>query len=528
MKACLLAWWLVSSVIWTAVAQVGERDTVGGTTYDWQGNGPVWRMYCAGSGSGRHALWMYSGDTSGTVFPDRNMRYNYYDGVAGSWNWIDPSFMSSGVNVYTARSGFGNIGNNPNTGAAVVVAHQGMAGSLLLVLARDLVGGGGVFEFCRGPDGYIWPVLAVDARGWYHCAMMDDYFRDRVWYSRCTTWCQWDSALRLSGLGAPDPGFPSHNIAASAVSQKVCVAWVNAQAEPQESIYYVVSTDGGTTWGIPEVLPMPPAYGGDTLPTFTITSPFPYYDRQDRLHFVTDVAPVVRDTAYDLPAEIWHWCEANTPQWSRIHRAGCAPRNLRGMIGYNATYACRASIGEDRQGNLMVAWEQFDSMNVEGLTGMLRAGIWVAASFDNGMNWYMQRLITSRNTVSHRFPCIVDYHETFEFQVLYMDDLIAGFVVQGQGRATRNPIIAHRWNPLSLETESAPTGFGRATILRGAPVITPAKSDVRYSVFDASGRQVRELGRGGGNPRSLSPGVYLLQATDRSGSVSWSRLVVLR
>ncbi|MBM3314962.1 hypothetical protein FJY71_03860, partial [candidate division WOR-3 bacterium] len=147
-----------------AAAQVGWLDTIGGTTYDWQGQGPVHRMYCNAPPYGRHALWMYSASTSGTVFPDRNMRYNFRDETTGDWNWIDPDFMASGVNVYGERSGFGNLGVDPQTGVAVTCAHQGSP--LHPALARDMASGAGIFEFCPGPDGYQWPVLAVGGNGW--------------------------------------------------------------------------------------------------------------------------------------------------------------------------------------------------------------------------------------------------------------------------------------------------------------------------------------------------------------------------
>jgi hypothetical protein len=377
--------------------------------------------------------------------------------------------------------------------------------------------------------------------------MIDNATQDQVWYSRCTTWCQWEPPRQLSGTSGPDPGFPNHNIAASFVNRKVCVTWQHAWGEPQESIYYRVSTDGGTTWGEAQVLPMPPAYGPDTLPSLTITSPFPYYDRHDRLHFVVDIAPIVRDTMYIMPAEIWHWCGTNTPQWSRVHRAECLPEHLQGTVGYNATYACRASIGEDPQGNLLVAWEQFDSSNVEPRTNLLRAGIWVAASFDTGMHWYYQRLITERNTVSHRFPCIVDYSSDSEFHVLYMDDLVAGFVVQGQGPATFNPIVAHRWDPTGIEeAENGESGIqkGEATLVRGVLLLAglghnpgrghdPNPPGIRDRVpspmlLDAAGRRVMELRPGANDVSGLAPGVYFVLMVNGEGRMANSKVVLTR
>ena len=66
---------------------IGIVDTVGGTTYDWAANGPALRMLVRTPGRGVHSLWMFSAATTGSDFPDRNMRYNFYDYSAHAWNW---------------------------------------------------------------------------------------------------------------------------------------------------------------------------------------------------------------------------------------------------------------------------------------------------------------------------------------------------------------------------------------------------------------------------------------------------------
>ena len=116
---------------------VGTVDTIGGTTYDWQANATTYQMLVHSPDIGIHALWMYSAHTTSTSFPDRNMRYNFYDINGGTWSWIDPDFMASGVNVFTERSGYGSLDADPATGVAFVTSHQGSA-SLYPWLARDM------------------------------------------------------------------------------------------------------------------------------------------------------------------------------------------------------------------------------------------------------------------------------------------------------------------------------------------------------------------------------------------------------
>ncbi|GEM_PF-4072404 len=98
----------------------GRLDTIGGTTYDLQACGPARTTVHGDSWYGIHATWMYSRDTTG-AFPDLNARYNFYD-YFGFWNWIDPDFMQSGVNIFDRSAGFGCLDVEPSTGIAVVSA----------------------------------------------------------------------------------------------------------------------------------------------------------------------------------------------------------------------------------------------------------------------------------------------------------------------------------------------------------------------------------------------------------------------
>ena len=95
-------------------------DTIGGTTYDLQTCGPGRTMVHDAPGYGVHAAWMWSEDTTG-VFSDLNMRYNFYDYSSDYWNWTDPDFMQSGVNVFPYKAGLGSM-DVDTAGVAVISA----------------------------------------------------------------------------------------------------------------------------------------------------------------------------------------------------------------------------------------------------------------------------------------------------------------------------------------------------------------------------------------------------------------------
>ena len=468
---------------------IGRVDTVGGTTYDWQLNGPSWRRLVNSPEHGIYAVWMYSA-SSGTTFPDRNMRFNSYDLSTGAWAYIDPDFMQSGVSVFSQRAGYGSLAVAPGTGIVYASAHTDRP------VVADLVSGG----VSEGPAGYLHPVIDCSSTDRIHVAMTR--IAGGLYYSAVP----WDTVISLG-----DPGFPTHNIAASKISTKVCVLW-EAVAEWPEVAYMQLSTDDGVTWSGPVELLPPTAFGGDTVTSFQIASFFPWYDRSDRLHVVANVMPVVHDTAYTMPSQIWHWCADNSPHWDRIHVAGCDPDHLLASVGYNATYADRPSIGEDHDGRLYVAWEQFDSSNVEPLTNYLRAGIWVSSSRDNGLTWSPGVLLTERNTYSHRFPSIVDRMVPGSASgdtvcVLYMMDSIAGFYAQGEPGVSLNPIVCQFVPAPEVGVEESPKPQAAsykpaATILAGASGVKRLASSV---VYDAMGRRVRD-------PK---PGVYFVRDDGR-------------
>jgi len=518
---------------------IGAVDTVGGTTYDNQFGGPSWRLLANSSGHGIYVLWMYSASMSGTTFPDRNMRLNYYDGALQKWTYADSTdFMSSGVSVFPRRTGFGGIDVDTG-GTPHISCHAVLGGATRPWVAKGQSGG---YSDSTGLPACMWPSIAVGQDGAVHILPMTSSY-DLV-YCRIApdSWPHWSTPL--TGI-APNPGFPSQSIAASKVSNKVSLVWEVSQSR---QAYQMHSTDGGLTWDSSAALTPPDAYGADTLTGYGVMSLFPFYDRHDRLHVVANLLPVVNDTALLVPSQIWHYCSDNTPQWSRIHVAGCNPANMMGSVGDNATYACRPTIGEDEAGGLYVVWEQFDSLNVEPTTSRLRADIYLAQDGgDNGASWQPSVRVTDQGTWSCRFPSAIDYFEDDTFRLSYLLDQVAG-IYPTQGVASMNPLVVQKVVvPLgiaegdgsvmpSAELSAAPNPFGRATTINYQ---LGRAGSVALTVHDVAGKAVRRLA-GGPQPaglhsvtwdgkddgvRALARGVYF--CTLDNGEKQISKKVVL-
>jgi hypothetical protein len=532
-------------------ALVGTIDTIGGTYYDWWTNGPGLRMIKNSPGLGVHALWMWSADSVSPSWPNRNMRYNYYDDSLHVWNWIDTDYMQSGVNVFVHRAGYGNIDADPTSGAAIVGCHYAGTGGVTPKVAKDAAPGAGIFDYADGEPvlGICqWPPISVGQDGTIHIFPITAGYQ--MTYSRIAAgnWPTFDPPINVD----PSPGFPTHNIAASKVSSKVSLVWEISTNVPEDA-YQNHSTDGGLTWDTPSSLVPPVAYGNgsDTVTSFHITSLCPWYDAQDKFHVVANLMPVINDTGMVIPSQIWHYSPDNIPQWNRIHIAGCDPANYQASVGYNATYACRPSIGQDNDGHLFVAWEQFDSSNVEpGPPTRLRADIFASGSNDNGITWTPAVKLTEAGTHSMRFPSIIDLAvegnpDPDTIFIIYEDDSIAGFFVQTEGAATRNAVVVQKITatdiglaepgpgatPVRTELSATPNPFGSRTRISYA---VPRAGDVSLVVYDAVGRPVqtlasgrREAGRYSAtwDAHNAAAGVYFYTLT--SGKTSVTRKLIL-
>jgi hypothetical protein len=531
-------------------ALVGSLDTIGGTTYDWVCNGPRLRVIVNSPTYGVHVAWMYSTTTSGTDFPDRNMRYNFYDITTHAWNWLDADYMQSGVNVYGKRAGHGNLDADPSSGIAVVGAHVAVGSDIRPLVARDAAPGAGIFEYADSMALGVcqWAPVAVNQDGRINIFPITAAYD--LSYSNIAVG-SWPSFSNPQSGFDPSPLFPTHNITASKVSDKVALTWSINVTSGIEDGYVDFSTDGGTSWGGPTLLELPPAYGGDTVTSCHITSLFPWYDAQDKFHIVANLMPMVRDTGYIIPSQVWHYSADNDPQWSRIAVASIDPANFLYSPGMNATLACRPTIGQDDDANLFVAWEQFDTLNYEPTTSRARADIWASRSTDNGATWGEPLKLTDAGTHSMRFPCVIDRAvegDPDTMYVLYEDDSVAGFYVtttgSPEGPATPNPIVVQRvvvtdlpaapgavaeqrlLTLTRLDAAASPNPFGGRTQISYS---VPMAGDVSLAIYDAAGRPVQTLASGRREPgryaatwdaKNVAAGVYFFKLTSDKASIT--------
>jgi hypothetical protein len=313
-------------------------------------------------------------------------------------------------------------------------------------------------------------------------------------------------------------GAYGHNLIASHQSNTVLATWMTGSNDSM-CLHYRVSDDAGSTWSPTAEMDPPDAFGGDTLSTCA-RGASGLFDRNDNWLIVTTVLPVVGDSALSNPAQLWLY-NSGTSAWHRIHTAYAGA--LAGGFGSHAAICDRPGLGENpATGRLFVAWEQFDSANVEPSTNLLRADIWASESED-GTSWSEPTRITSPDESSKRFPSLARSCAGDSLAVFFVQDQIAGFNSDEVGAVSNNPVCIWRGSRAGIAGDtrqqlralSASPNPGQTFRLY---LSGPAPLNTSLEIRDVSGRAVRTIEVHGSEAiwdgtdqqgTRVSPGCYL-------------------
>ena len=202
----------------------GVIDTVGGTTWDDQYSGPAMQWLAYDPAYGIHVCWTYS--AQGSSWPDRTIRYNFFDRANGSWNFDDPDFMASGINSQNRRTGYGLLEVDPANGSASSSPAHYSTGmpDFTAVVTQDIAPGAGIFDECIGVPNltnYFLPVPAKSPNGNYSLLLINFQASDNLYFSNSNTWCTWQTPTFW-----PQTGAAGENLVASRASNKLFASWM--------------------------------------------------------------------------------------------------------------------------------------------------------------------------------------------------------------------------------------------------------------------------------------------------------------
>lgn len=411
---------LSSFVISSAPATI-KIDTIGTTGVDAQNYGPIWQRIVYLPGTGIYTAWIKTGmfssfysfatrTWSGEVEVFGSLR-NASGNLDVPQNPASPYYRSTFISSFINRT--------PRWPIFAVESIPGSTSFVMRPLDSSLMG------CARAP-------IAFTSNNWLHLLCVDSTTQDTLLYSRSTDYgVTWSRPMEICNGFLP--ANPTYNIAASKNSRRLSAIWTN---EDSSKLWLNISEDGGTTWsGVQNIFP----------PPTTIVNPRPgkfgaygLFDSADRLNIVTQVWDGVNQT----PAEIWHWQENRSPEWTLVYRF--APSSVRAPAEPGEPFVVRPTLGtRATDGSLFVLWLNYDSLNYESSTQLARADLFVAQSQNNGINWSTPYRLTGPDNYSRLSPCLASTVRDTLYIITIVDQ-IAGVYEQGHGPQTTNPVCVLR------------------------------------------------------------------------------------
>ena len=467
-------------------------ETIGFTSRDRQMYGPAVRFLAFDSLSGTHAVWR---DGYGVI------RYNFRPRGEG-WRW------PGGMVVNSEPRTLGSMDVNVVQGSVMISTNFLSGDTYILTRLVDSGPGTGRFHEDRAVANCRYTLIGAANFGFYKFAAMSN---DSLIYralSRATT---------LGHVGA----FPAFNLAVSKQSGQYGYIWAETEGPDRGTLFLRETPNNGANWFAISRL-------SDSVPSTLTRSFFSGCGTYDstHLHLVTDMY----DGSDVLHSQIWHYSKYQEPRWRLVHEYSCPPGT---PIGDDALAAGRSSIGMNRTlGQLYAVWEQFDSTNVDPITGLCRADIWAARTAGAAHSWSPAVRLTEPDSTSKRFPFLSEVvNDTLH--IIYLADKVAGFSEQGQGTQTTNAVVYLRV-PVDVlpsavsESPDSPTirpgiaafpnPFANTVSIRlSGRSLVPRRSPVGVRVYDASGSLVHSSSGIRNSSFTLDlhripPGVYFVTA----------------
>jgi hypothetical protein len=423
---------------------------VGDTWYDYQHNGTISKQIALDPTGCIHFFWM-----NGLDFQAVN-RHVYY-------NYGDPTNDSIGVQIdpgIVRRSGY-ITGDMLSDGRAVAVYHAsltswpptGIASAAAIDLSSCLGSFNQVFpdtiSLGYGSSSPIWPHVAVDDSNWIHVFAHPQALAagdpSPVYYSRSTdlgnTFSPWtlveDSLYTIS-----------YDVQTSRNSGNVAVAYCHAvpwdPSQIQEDIYYVESTDYGTTWDFANPINVTNFVPADTFRAYADVSTV--YDNAGNLHLAFSLRQVEGDTLFFFASVIAHWSNAT----------GMTIINADSMIGLHSGYssgafrmmADRPSLGVDPTTGYLYCVFVGNTPGDTSAAGWPNAELYATCSQDGGLTWGPAINLTNTpspgctpgNCEDDDYPSLAEIVDD-SLHILYVNDKDAGGAMQMEGTWTLNPVL---------------------------------------------------------------------------------------
>ena len=488
----------------------GPGDQIGSTWYDYQANGSYGQRIDVDGNDQAHIDWMKMDAGQTQRFCAWNARYtdgSYYGETQGCWSW------TGYVGLDITRDA------DPNDQRTVITFHE--YGSTFYSWI-DIDGGNLWGSWSNDPKNvnvynHVWPKVAVANNGNIVVATGDYSGNYHHLYVTTDEGNNWTSIADFDSCSCL-----SQHVRASENTGSNKVVFVNtgfitdtlASGQYDQDVFYMLSTDGGVTWG--SRVNLTSYQPSDSVRAYCSVNAV--FDNNDNLH-ITWAGRRVTDNYYDA-SNIFHWDEVSnnitivnspsifyTNDWWITVTGG-------GDFGAWRMPADQPQLIVDANGDLYCLWHGNDDYNDFSAGGFINGEFYGAISYDNGATWTDYRNLTgTRSPGAAAGACDdEDYMSACpkivndSIFLTYVEDKDAGGWPQTEGTMTDNPVRCWVFDKSYVGIEENQQNIPQYTGLSLYPNPSVRKSvlnytlehagDVRIGLYDASGRQIEVLERG--------------------------------
>ena len=496
---------------------------IGITTYDYQANGGFGQRLRLDDNGNVHVDWMWCGGAYPGTPRYCGWNFRFTDGT-----WYGETQGSPSVSGYVQLDVVRDA--NPDNQVTAIAYHYDAGGGYFGWVDTDAGQGWGLWPnnmVTPAVADHIWPYIAIANNNNYvmftHGQPVpgDNHVFGHYSTDLGTNWTTFfsvDSCAAISHFVRS-----SHN----AGSQKVVACWNKfisdtvASGQIDNNVWYILSTDGGVSWGPRVNLTNYQPYPTDSIRAYTDVNAV--FDANDDLHIAWSGRRVTTD--YWVASKIFHWCEAtgvvsvvNSPSiyyvdpgnWWIATTASADPG------GWRMPADQPQLVVDETTGYLYCLWHGNDDYNDGSAAGYFNGEFYGSRSTDNGITWMNYVNLTNTHTpgggsgacddedymTAH--PAVVND----SIYITYVEDKDSGGMPQTEGVLTTNPVrvwVFHkdRISPgVAEQTSEKPQITGLS--LFPNPAIS--YSTVSYSVaqpgnvaidlYDAAGRLIAKLTTG--------------------------------
>jgi hypothetical protein len=492
--------------------RAGPGDQIGTTAYDYQANGGFGQRIDVDDYGQAHIDWMWQD------YPGQTVRYC-------AWNarFADGSYYGE-TQACPSYTGYVQLDitqdANPDDQRSVICYHEFGAPNYLSFM--DIDGGNLWGAWPNDPhtvnvNNSVWPYICVAGNNNFVVATGDFSTNETHLYLSTDNGVNWTSLADFDSCACL-----SQFVRASENTNKVVFVHTQfitdsvASGQLDNDVYYMLSTDGGETWGAhTNITNYTPA---DSVRAYCSVNAV--FDANDDLH-ITWAGRKVTDNYYEA-SKIYHWDEVtgtihivSSPSTYYSEPGGWWIESATGgdYGGWRLPADQPQLVVDEGDNTLHCLWHGNDDYDDASAGGFINGEFYGSVSYDDGVTWTAYSNLTNTRTPGGApGACDDEDYMTACPRVVndsiflsYVEDKDAGGFPQSEGTLTENPVRCWVFEKPSgvAENESetpnattlslAPNPASHVTVL-SYTIATAGHMDI--TLFDASGRVVDNLENG--------------------------------